>query len=85
MNDFKVEIQNEEEIQQAQLAAFEAEEEEFEDESTWAFAGKTDECSRFGVSKAEGIAFKCDEVSLPFGTKNVAIYICHSTFLSSSR
>jgi len=30
-----------------------------EDESLWEFAGKTEECSRFGVAEAEGIVFKC--------------------------
>jgi hypothetical protein len=47
--------------------------EEFEDEATWAFAGKTDECSRFGVSPAEGIAFKCGTVSRTTETEYQAI------------
>ena len=34
-------------------------EEELDNESLWEFAGKTEECSRFGVAVAEGIVFKC--------------------------
>ena len=38
-----------------------------EDESTWNFKGSIDECSRFGVSPAEGIVFVCSETAYVCG------------------
>jgi hypothetical protein len=43
------------------------EEDEEGDESTWKFAGRTDECSRFGWSPADGIVFKCDKAAYVCG------------------
>ena len=55
--------EEEEELEQEEDMAKELE----EDESTWNFKGSIDECSRFGVSPAEGIVFLCDETAYVCG------------------
>ena len=57
MEAFEEEIEKEEEMAQ----------ELEEDESTWHFAGRIDECSRFGVSPSEGIVFVCDQAAYVCG------------------
>ena len=55
--------EQEEELEEEEDMAKELE----EDESTWNFKGSIDECSRFGVSPAEGIVFVCDETAYVCG------------------